>query len=197
MTCATDLGPDLNQQRPAGGRRIGSSARRLAVLSCAAAAFGLVATACGSVASSSGGQVSAGGPPATPGTSASVGTSASPAVSASPGTSAGSGTSGAAALVSLTATLYPANNGAPPAQFTLRCDPTGGTVADPAAACAQLLADPGVLAPPSGHLVCPMILASGSRVVVYGTYLGKQVNETIRDGGCDLSRWVVLRQVFG
>jgi hypothetical protein len=93
-------------------------------------------------------------------------------------------------------TIYPADNGTAYSR-TLRCEPDGGTVPDPATACAQLLADPGLLRPrPVGHVVvCPMIMTSG-RAVVDGTYLGRQVHEIIVDGGCDLQRWAELVHIF-
>ena len=93
-------------------------------------------------------------------------------------------------------TIYPAYNGTAYSR-TLRCDPDGGTVPHPATACAQLLAHPGLLEPqPVGHgIACPMIMTSG-RAVVDGTYLGRQVHETIVDGGCDLQRWAELLQIF-
>jgi hypothetical protein len=94
-------------------------------------------------------------------------------------------------------TIYTAHNVVPYSR-TLRCDPDGGTVPDPAAACAQLFADPSLLEPqPVGHVVaCPMILASSGRAVVDGTYLGRHVDETIVDGGCDLQRWAELLRIF-
>jgi hypothetical protein len=106
---------------------------------------------------------------------------------------------GATGQVSLDVTIYPAAR-ALPAYFTLRCEPAGGTVPDPAAACARLLAEPGLLEPAlaTGQVVvCPMILADGARAVVYGTYLGRQIDETIYDGGCDVPRWAELMQIFG
>ena len=85
-----------------------------------------------------------------------------------------------------------------PYSLTLRCDPDGGTVRDPATACAQLFADPSLLEPkPAGHVIaCPMILASSGRAVIDGTYRGRKVDETIVDGGCDLQRWADLMQIF-
>ena len=98
--------------------------------------------------------------------------------------------------VSLDVTIYLAENGTPYSR-TLRCDPDGGTVPHPATACAELLADPGLLEPqPAGHVIaCPMIMGTG-RAVVDGTYLGRHVHETIVDGGCDLQRWAELLQIF-
>jgi hypothetical protein len=104
------------------------------------------------------------------------------------------------AQVSLDVTIYPANDPVgttAPVSYTLYCDPDGGTVPDPAVACAQLLADTDLFAPQPVGVMCPMIMAGTGRFVVYGTYLGKQVNETIADGGCDLRRFNELKQIFG
>ena len=177
--------------------------------SCAAAACLLLAAGCGTAAtqaaSGSGGHNPAGpagfvGPSVTPQPSGSHPTQGYPCLPASGSGSCASPTpASAAAQVSLDVTIYAATTtpATPTGHFTLSCDPTGGTVPDPAAACAELLADPGLFAPPSGHVMCPMILASASRFVVYGTYLGKQVSATIADGGCDIPRWVELNHVFG
>ena len=80
--------------------------------------------------------------------------------------------------------------------FTLRCEPTGGTASDPAAACATLLAGTSLFAPRPAQQLCPMIMASAGRATVTGTYFGKQVHVTIVDGGCDLSLWAKLKAVF-
>jgi len=113
--------------------------------------------------------------------------------------SSGSGTSSAgtaaASKVSLTVE-FTASPSAPASHYTLRCEPAGGTVADPAQACSRLLAGSSLFAPRPAHVMCPMILADAGRAIVKGTYLGKKVHETIVDGGCDLSRWAKLRQVF-
>jgi hypothetical protein len=44
--------------------------------------------------------------------------------------------------------------------------------------------------------MCPMIMTTAQRITVTGTYFGKKINETIVAGGCDLSRYYKLRQVF-
>jgi hypothetical protein len=83
-----------------------------------------------------------------------------------------------------------------PTHFTLRCEPAGGTASDPAAACATLLAGSSLFAPRPAHMLCPMIMVGAGRVTVSGTYFGKQVHDTIVDGGCDLSLWAKLKAVF-
>jgi hypothetical protein len=82
------------------------------------------------------------------------------------------------------------------AHYALRCDPAGGTVTDPAAACARLMRATGLFGPLPAHVACPMIMANSGRATVTGSYLGRPVHETVVDGGCDLSRWAKLRQVF-
>ncbi len=44
--------------------------------------------------------------------------------------------------------------------------------------------------------MCPMIMASDQRATVTGSYFGKRIDETIINGGCDLSRFYRLKQVF-
>ncbi|HKD87543.1 MAG TPA: hypothetical protein VKB62_03345 [Streptosporangiaceae bacterium] len=82
------------------------------------------------------------------------------------------------------------------AHYTLRCDPPGGTVADPTAACARLMRGPSLFGPPPAHVACPMIMANAGRAIVTGSYLGHRVHESVVDGGCDLSRWAKLKRVF-
>jgi len=117
----------------------------------------------------------------------------------SAGTSSPSGSpAGAAPKVSLSITVSSAP-GSPAKHWTLTCDPVGGTHPDPAAACASLLRIRGPFVPqsqPKG-LECPMILASSKVARIQGTYFGQPVNTTLRDGGCQLSRWAEFGQIIG
>jgi len=133
---------------------------------------------------------------------AACGSVAAPASSA-----AGSGTSSHSAAGSGTATttsaakvsLVVSFSGSPSSaasRYTLRCDPTGGTEPDAAAACAKLLKITDLFSPLPPHVMCPMILANAGQVSITGYYFGKRVHETYLDGGCDLARWSQLRQVF-
>ncbi|HTZ91454.1 MAG TPA: SSI family serine proteinase inhibitor [Streptosporangiaceae bacterium] len=138
--------------------------------------FGLLAAACGSTAA--------------PGNAGSTG----PATSAPAASSSGPATTDAAKT-----SLEVRFSGSPttaPAHYTLRCDPDGGTVADPAGACAKLMRGASLFAPLPAHVACPMIMANAGRATVTGSYLGRPVHETIVDGGCDLSRWAKLRLIF-
>jgi Subtilisin inhibitor-like len=81
--------------------------------------------------------------------------------------------------------------------YTLRCEPAGGTVSDPAAACAELMRrGVSLFGPMPTEIACPMIMASARRVTVTGTYLGRPVHEVVVDGGCDLSRWAEFGKIF-
>jgi hypothetical protein len=150
------------------------------ILSCWAAAgvCALLVTACGSAAAPGGGTPAAGGPGSS---------------------SAAAGSSGPATTATAKISLDVSFSGSPTtaaAHYTLRCDPAGGTVTDPAAACARLMRDTSLFGPLPAHVACPMIMANAGRATVTGSYLGHPVHETVVDGGCDLSRWAKLRQVF-
>jgi Subtilisin inhibitor-like len=138
------------------------------------AACGILATACGSMAAPASG--GAGG-------------------SASPSSSTSAAGTTSAAKVSLNIVLTAGRNTAAK-HWTLTCEPAGGSYPDPAAACAKLLELRTILNPAPVHIMCPMIMADASSYVVYGTFLGQTVHESIPDGGCSLSRWNELKGIF-
>ncbi len=80
--------------------------------------------------------------------------------------------------------------------WTLRCDPAGGTKPNAAATCSQLIAHKTIFQPSHVKLYCPMIMANAASYLINGTWFGKPVHESIVDGGCDLSRWSQLHQIF-
>ena len=156
-------------------RRTRVRSGRLLSRSAAAGACALLVAACGSAAA--------------PGSGASRSSSGSPAA----------GSSGPATTATAKISLDVSFSGSPTtpaAHYTLRCDPAGGTVTDPAAACARLMKGTSLFAPLPAHVACPMIMANAGRATVTGSYLGHPVHETVVDGGCDLGRWAKLRQVF-
>lgn len=118
-----------------------------------------------------------------------------PAPGAGSGGSAASTNPAGAAKVSLDVRFSGSSN-TPAAHYTLRCDPDSGSVAHPAAACAKLMKDSSLFGPLPTHVVCPMIMGSAGPVTVTGTYMGRAVHENLQDGGCDLSRWEKLKQIF-
>jgi hypothetical protein len=170
---SSDVRPPPRSATPARARRPRIGARCAAVFACA-----LLAAGCGSAAPPGSGSTTAPG----------SGSSSAP----------GSGSAGTttAAKISLDVS-FSGSAGAAPLHYTLRCEPTGGTVRDAAAACAGLMRhDASLFGPLPARMACPMIMARGGRATVSGTYLGRYVHETVLDGGCDLSRWAELRQIF-
>jgi len=123
---------------------------------------------------------------------AACGSAAAPASGTHGGGSSATATS--AAKVSLTVTE--SGSGSAGRHWTLRCEPAGGTYPDPAAACARLLRFKTIFNPAPRHVMCPMIMADARTYIVYGTFLGQKVHQSIVDGGCDLARWHELNQVF-
>jgi hypothetical protein len=114
----------------------------------------------------------------------------SPAPSAQSGGSHPASTTADSKVV-LDITLRGANG--PTQHWTVHCDPPSG--ADNAATCEKILSST-ILNPPKVHYMCPMIIADARVYTIIGNLYGKHVSETVVDGGCDLSRYSTLRQIF-
>lgn len=80
--------------------------------------------------------------------------------------------------------------------WTLRCAPAGGTDPDPARACRVLMHAKDPFAPLRTGIMCPMIVEGTKVATVSGTWYGKKVNVTMVRGGCWLSRWAQVGQIF-
>ena len=81
--------------------------------------------------------------------------------------------------------------------WSLRCDPAGGTMPDAAAACRLLATDATILHPARAtHIMCPAIMANARTFTITGTWYGTKLHEVVADGGCDLSRWSRMAQIF-
>jgi hypothetical protein len=157
--------------------RLSRRHRRIITRGAAAAACALLAAACGSTAA--------------PGTGS--GTATSTTGPGTAGTSSAGTTSSAKVSLDVSFLASPTTAAR---HYTLTCEPAGGTAPDPATACTRLLKGTSVFAPQPAHIMCPMIIANAGRIIVSGTYLGQKVHETIVDGGCQLSRYAKLKQVF-
>lgn len=138
-----------------------------------AAVSAIVVTACGSAAAPGSGSAASSSPHATP----------------SPGTGA------QAARVSLSVDVSH-GPGTPVVHWTLHCQPAGGTHPDPASACRVLTHAKDPFAPIPKGIMCPMIVAGTKVATVRGTWYGKPVNVTMSQGGCWLSRWAEVGQIF-
>jgi Subtilisin inhibitor-like len=126
---------------------------------------------------------------------AACGSTAAPSAGAN-GSGSSSAATTSAAKVSLTITQT-GGSGTATKHWTLRCEPAGGSYPDPAAACAKLTKLRTIFNPtPGRHVMCPMIMADARTYIVYGTFLGQKVHQSIVDGGCTLARWNKLNQIF-
>jgi hypothetical protein len=178
----------MAMRAPARGPRARSRFGRLLSCCTAAGACALLAAACGSTPAPGSGASSTSAPNTGP--SATGGPSSSPSAASS---------SGPATTATAKTSLVVSFSGSPTiaaAHYTLTCDPAGGTVTDPATACARLLRGTSLFGPLPRHVACPMIMVDAGNATVTGRYFGRPVHETIVDGGCDLSRWAKLREVF-
>ena len=80
---------------------------------------------------------------------------------------------------------------------TLTCDPNGGTLADPAQACAALEAHPEALHPVPGDVACTQIYGGDQVAEVEGTGPeGTKLRAILnRSNGCEIARWDALAPV--
>ena len=82
--------------------------------------------------------------------------------------------------------------------WTLTCDPAGGTLAHPAAACAALARVSDPFAPVQHGVMCSMIYGGPQTATIDGTWHGKQIHATFsRVDGCQTARWSRIAPVFG
>lgn len=138
-----------------------------------AAVCAIVVTACGSAAA--------------PGSSGATGSS--PQATGS----AGGGAPAAKVSLSISVSHGP---GTPIVHWTLRCEPTGGTHPDAARACRVLMHAKNPFAPIPKGIMCPMIVAGTKVATVRGSWYGQPVNVSLSQGGCWLSRWDEVGQIF-
>jgi hypothetical protein len=110
------------------------------------------------------------------------------------GTTAAPAGSPAPAKVSLDIKVTGGSSGT--LHWTLRCEPTGGSHPNPAAACAVLLKAKDPFAPVARGVMCPMILADTPVAKVTGIYFGQHINTTFSQGGCQEARWTKIGQLF-
>lgn len=87
--------------------------------------------------------------------------------------------------------------GAHPHAWTLRCDPAGGNLPDPAKACAALAKAKHPFAPVPKGQMCSMIYGGPQRATIIGTWRGTHVDATYsRTNGCQTGRWNAIAPVL-
>jgi Subtilisin inhibitor-like len=79
----------------------------------------------------------------------------------------------------------------PDAVWTLRCNPAGGSLAQPARACRRLEAGgPELFVPLPKNIVCTEIYGGPQRARVVGRVNGRRIWATFtRTNGCNIDRW--------
>lgn len=83
-------------------------------------------------------------------------------------------------------------------QWTLTCDPTGGTHPNRKAACARLAhVARSAFTPVPADAVCTMIYGGPERATVRGTWRGQRLAAGFsRGNGCEIARWEALATLF-
>lgn len=105
----------------------------------------------------------------------------------------------AAGATALTIEVWPAGAGTGAAiTATLTCDPAGGDLPDPAAACAVLAGDgAAALAPVAADAICTELYGGADEARITGTLDGAPVDAALsRMNGCEIDRWERLRPVL-
>ncbi|MGH8823908.1 MAG: SSI family serine proteinase inhibitor [Jiangellaceae bacterium] len=88
---------------------------------------------------------------------------------------------------------------AQPDEWTLTCDPTGGTHPDPAEACAALAElDLQILEPVAADQTCTQVYGGPETATVRGTWQGEPVDASFsRQNGCEIARWDAVTALVG
>lgn len=106
---------------------------------------------------------------------------------------------GAPGATALEIAVWPAGEGEGSAvTATLTCDPAGGDLPDPAAACAALAGDgAAALAPVAGDAICTELYGGREEARITGTLDGAPVDAALsRVNGCEIDRWERLRPLL-
>jgi hypothetical protein len=93
---------------------------------------------------------------------------------------------------SLTVTFWPAGaDGGNRKTWTLRCDPAGGTLVRPGAACRRIAAGGAKLFTPlPDNIVCTQIYGGPQTARVVGTVAGERISTAFSlTNGCEIGRW--------
>ena len=116
-------------------------------------------------------------------------------MSACAGKSGGASDDGSAVSTDLTITVWPQGENGPSREWTLSCDPAGGTLPDAAEACSKLTEEMFEPLPPD--TICTAIYGGPQTARVQGTFEGRAVDAHFgRSNGCELHRWDVASFLF-
>ena len=105
----------------------------------------------------------------------------------------------AAAKTELRITIWPRGKDEPNRKqtWTLRCNPTGGSLPKAVLACRQLARVPRPFRPVAPDAVCTRIYGGPTVAQVRGTLRGRRVSATFsRKDGCEIARWDRVGALF-
>jgi hypothetical protein len=105
----------------------------------------------------------------------------------------------AAAEAQLRVTVWPKGLKRTPAPrtWTLRCDPAGGSLPNPRAACRALARLARPFTPVPRRAVCAELYGGPAVALVRGAFRGKRVwTRFTRDNLCEINRWDRVRFLF-
>jgi hypothetical protein len=120
------------------------------------------------------------------------------ALSGCGGETAGGTGSTAAPRTSLTIEIYPQGPGGSLATYELQCDPTGGSLPDPPAACDEIgKLDADAFAPVPEDTMCSQQFGGPQLAKVTGRLGGETIGaQFARTDGCQIARWDRLAFLF-
>lgn len=96
----------------------------------------------------------------------------------------------------LTVTMTPSAE-AQPREWTLRCEPAGGTHPTPRAACTALHEAREPFEPVPPDAVCTQIYGGPETATIEGVWRGAQVHASYeRTDGCEIARWDAITAVL-
>lgn len=96
----------------------------------------------------------------------------------------------------LTVTVTP-KSGADPREWTLKCDPPGGSHPDAKKACAALTKAEHPFKPTPKNRMCTQIYGGPQQAKIHGTWQGTKVDASYsRKNGCEINRWNALKPVL-
>lgn len=101
-----------------------------------------------------------------------------------------------ASATALTISVTP-KPGAKPHEWTLKCDPPGGTHPKAKQACATLSKTKSPFAATPKNQMCTQIFGGPQQAKIDGTWHGRKVDATYnRKNGCEIKRWNALKPVL-
>jgi hypothetical protein len=100
--------------------------------------------------------------------------------------------SGSGTSTTLTITVWPQGAGGPRREWTLNCDPPGGSLPSAGSACERLTL--AALKPLPRDSICTQIYGGPQVARVEGTVDGREVDSRFgRSNGCEIHRWDGVR----